>query len=176
MIHQCSGSSFRDFFVKTTEESEQPFWNHFIQWTQHAYHTQHSVKLVWPLHIGTNSSQFTGRRVSVLTSSDGLLHLQCCKRWKGLTFPHFSHLCNVTHSSWIWSLFVCGAPILFTPFTPAVLTTFSVSDQLFCSSSLKFMCVSNPVENCQHVRATWWWCIQEVIVASCCEHTHFCSE
>ena len=29
-IYQSSGSSFRAFFVKTTKESEQPFWNHSI--------------------------------------------------------------------------------------------------------------------------------------------------
>ena len=30
-IHQSSGSRFRDFFVKTTKESKQPFWNHSIE-------------------------------------------------------------------------------------------------------------------------------------------------
>ena len=30
-VHQSSGSSFRDCFVKTIKESYQPFWNHSIQ-------------------------------------------------------------------------------------------------------------------------------------------------
>ena len=30
-IHQSSGRSFRDFFAKTTKESQQPFWNHSIR-------------------------------------------------------------------------------------------------------------------------------------------------
>ena len=29
-IHQSSGGSFRDFFVKTTKESKQPFWSPFV--------------------------------------------------------------------------------------------------------------------------------------------------
>ena len=35
---KCSGSSFRDFFVKTTKESWQPFWNHSI--TRYEHHSQ----------------------------------------------------------------------------------------------------------------------------------------
>ena len=63
-----------------------------------------------------------------------------------------------------------------THFTPAVLSTLSASDQLFCSSSLKFTCVSKPVEKCLHVGTTLCWRIQEVVVANSCDHTRFCSE
>ena len=44
-----------------------------------------------------------------------------------------------------------------THLTPAVLSTRSAPDQLFCSSSLKFTCLSKPVENCRHVGATLCW-------------------
>ena len=33
-IHRSSGSSFRDFFVKTTKESWEPFWNHSMAFTR----------------------------------------------------------------------------------------------------------------------------------------------